>query len=170
MAKSIQKLVNPASFGKNEKGQITFEYTNSSNQVKRTVLKTIFSETYRGKKRTFKLPENPTAEQMLSHAEALAAVYDRQHVAGLAKASKMTEAERQAAREQGLKNWNNMTAEQKAAHAEATKVNADAQREAWKALTPEQKAAHAEKSRAAAMAQDVIEVSDDIFAQLAALG
>ena len=82
----------------------------------------------------------------------------------------MTDAERAEARQRGLDNWNNMTAEQKAAHAKATEVNAEAQRQAWKALTPEQKAAHAEKSRAAAMAQDVIEVSDDIFAQLAALG
>lgn len=169
MAKSIQKLVNPASFGKNEKGQITFEYTNSSNQVKRTVLKTIFSETYRGKKRTFKLPENPTAEQMLSHAEALAASYDRQHVAGLAKASKMTEAERQAAREQGLKNWANMSDEQKAAHAEAAKANAEFLKAQWNEKSEDEKKAHAEKSRQAALAQDQVEVSAETLAALASL-
>ena len=169
MAKSIQKLVNPASFGKNEKGQITFEYTNSSNQVKRTVLKTIFSETYRGKKRTFKLPENPTAEQMLSHAEALAASYDRQHVAGLAKASKMTEAERQAAREQGLKNWANMSDEQKAAHAEAAKANAEFLKAQWDEKSEDEKKAHAEKSRQAALAQDQVEVSAETLAALASL-
>lgn len=169
MAKSIQKLVNPASFGKNEKCQIIFEYTNSSNQVKRTVLKTIFSETYRGKKRTFKLPENPTAEQMLSHAEALAASYDRQHVAGLAKASKMTEAERQAAREQGLKNWANMSDEQKAAHAEAAKANAEFLKAQWNEKSEDEKKAHAEKSRQAALAQDQVEVSAETLAQLASL-
>ena len=169
MAKSIQKLVNPASFGKNEKGQITFEYTNSSNQVKRTVLKTIFSETYRGEKRTFRLPENPTAEQMLSHAEALAASYDRQHVAGLAKASKMTEAERQAAREQGLKNWANMSDEQKAAHAEAAKANAEFLKAQWDNKSEAEKAAHAERSRQAALAQDQVEVSAETLAALASL-
>lgn len=169
MAKSIQKLVNPASFGKNEKGQITFEYTNSSNQVKRTVLKTIFSETYRGKKRTFRLPENPTAEQMLSHAEALAASYDRQHVAGLAKASKMTEAERQAAREQGLKNWENMSDEQKAKHAEAAKANAELLKAQWDNKSKAEKAAHAERSRQAALAQDQVEVSAETLAALASL-
>ena len=57
MAKSIQKLVDVTSFAKNEKGQMTFEYKNSSGQVKRTVLKLTFSDTYRGKKRTFRLPE-----------------------------------------------------------------------------------------------------------------
>lgn len=169
MAKSIQKLVNPASFGKNEKGQITFEYTNSSNQVKRTVLKTVFSETYRNKKRTFVLPENPTAEQMLAHAEALAASYDRQHVAGLAKASKMTEAERQAAREQGLKNWANMSDEQKAAHAEAAKANAELLKAQWDNKSEDEKKAHAERSRAAALKQDQVEVSAETLAALAAL-
>lgn len=169
MAKSIQKLVNPASFGKNEKGQITFEYTNSSNQVKRTVLKTVFSETYRNKKRTFVLPENPTAEQMLAHAEALAASYDRQHVAGLAKASKMTEAERQAAREQGLKNWENMSDEQKAKHAEAAKANAELLKAQWDNKSEAEKAAHAERSRQAALAQDQVEVSAETLAALASL-
>lgn len=169
MAKSIQKLVNPASFAKNEKGQMTFEYKNSSGQVKRTVLKVTFSETYRGKKRTFQLPDNPTAEQMLSHAEALAAVYDRQHVAGLAKASKMTEAERQAAREQGLKNWANMSDEQKAAHAEAAKANAEFLKAQWNEKSEYEKKAHAEKSRQAALAQDQVEVSAETLAQLASL-
>ena len=152
------------------KGGIDFSYVRPNGEVKTTRLKKKFSDTINGEKITFILPENPTAEQMLSHAEALATRYVRQHVAGQAKAASMTDAERAEARQRGLDNWNNMTAEQKAAHAEATKVNAEIQREAWKALTPEQKAAHAEKSRAAAMAQDVIEVSDDIFAQLAALG
>ena len=146
------------------KDGIDFSYVRPNGEVKTTRLKKKFSDTINGEKVTFLLPENPTAEQMFAHAEALATRYVRQHAAS------MTDAERAEERQRGLDNWNNMTAEQKAAHAEATKVNADAQRQAWKALTPEQKAAHAEKSRAAAMAQDVIEVSDDIFAQLAALG
>ena len=169
MAKSIQKLVNPASFGKNEKGQITFEYKNSSGQVKRTVLKTVFSETYRGKKRTFVLPGNFTAEQMLAHAEALAASYDRQHVAGLAKASKMTEAERAAAREQGLKNWANMSDEQKAKHTEAAKANAELLKAQWNEKSEAEKAAHAERSRQAALKQDQVEVSEEMLAALASL-
>lgn len=169
MAKSIQKLVDVTSFAKNEKGQMTFEYKNSSGQVKRTVLKVTFSETYRGKKRTFQLPKDATAEQMLAHAEALAASYDRQHVAGLAKASKMTEAGRQAAREQGLKNWENMSDEQKAKHAEAAEANAELLKAQWDNKSEAEKAAHAERSRAAALAQDQVEVSAETLAALASL-
>lgn len=167
MAKST--LVIKDSFKAGKDG-IDFSYVRPNGEVKTTRLKKKFSDTINGEKVTFLLPENPTAEQMFAHAEALATRYVRQHVAGQAKAAKMTDAERAEARQRGLDNWNNMTEEQKAAHAKASEVNAEAQRESWKALTPEQQAAHAERSRKAALAQDVIEVSDDIFAQLAALG
>ena len=116
------------------KDGIDFSYVRPNGEVKTTRLKKKFSDTINGEKVTFLLPENPTAEQMFAHAEALANRYVRQHVAGQAKAAKMTDAERAEARQRGLDNWNNMTAEQKAAHAKATEVNAEAQREAWKAL------------------------------------
>ena len=167
MAKTSIVLKDSFSIGK---GGIDFSYVRPNGEVKTTRLKKKFTDTINGEKVTFILPENPTAEQMLSHAEALAARYVRQHIAGQAKAASMTDAERAEARQRGLDNWNNMTAEQKAKHAEATKVNAEIQKANWAKLTPEQQAAHAERSRKAALAQDVIEVSDDIFAQLAALG
>ena len=140
------------------KDGIDFSYVRPNGEVKTTRLKKKFSDTINGEKVTFLLPENPTAEQMFAHAEALATRYVRQHVAGQAKAAAMTDAERAEARQRGLDNWNNMTAEQKAAHAKATEVNAAAAVRVGG------------RSHAAAMAQDVIEVSDDIFAQLAALG